>query len=353
MSEKDRREKDLKERYIYQVIRRIPKRQREEIRMELNELIEDMCEHDSMEHVLEKLGSPEEFAKKYRGEEHFVIGPKYYDDYIWVLKIVLVCVLISGIVSTIINAITGLNWNAGTVSALVTGTVDIVTELMTDTIVNFVIGGLTAFGGVTLVFAWMEHQKMKIDLKRGQEKSWSPEQLTPVPEKKALISRSDSVVGLVFTVLCGGIFLFAPELVGAYIFEEKEFIRSIPVFNLEQWNLILPFLMVALGLCFIDEMIRLVSGCYCKVVMISNIVTGMLQMVLGIVILKILPFWNDDFTKEVSEAFEREFTSKGDLLRYWGTNVISNVVLAVLVGAILIEMGVTIYKTLRYGTETR
>ena len=35
-------EKDYMDRYIYQVIRRLPKAQREEVRMELEELLSDM-----------------------------------------------------------------------------------------------------------------------------------------------------------------------------------------------------------------------------------------------------------------------------------------------------------------------
>ena len=70
-------------------------------------------------------------------------------------------------------------------------------------------------------------------------------------------------------------------------------------------------------------------------------------------LLKILPFWNKDFAKECSIAFDREFTSKGELLHYWGTDLISNVVLAGIVIATLIEMGVTIYRTINYGTEKR
>lgn len=349
MSEKERNKIELKERYIYQVIRRIPKKQREEITMELRELIDEMCEHDTIEHVVEKLGNPEEFAKKYRDGNNYIIGPKYYDDYIWVLKIVLACVLISGIVSAVVSGITGQDWSGETVSAIVNGTVDIIGSIITDTLVNIIGGGLVAIGGITLIFALMERQNMKINVKQG--KSWTPEQLTPIPDKKVLISRSDSMVGLVFTVLCAGIFLFVPELFGAYILEDGEFIRTIPLFNLEKWNLILPFLMVGFGLCFVDEMIRLVTGTYSRVVMISNIVTGVIQIVLSIVILKMLPFWNENFAKEASKAFHREFTSKGDLMHYWGTDVISNVVLMVLLAVILIEMSVTIYKTLRYAVE--
>ncbi len=345
------KEQELRERYIYQVIRRIPKNQREEIRMELRELIDEMCEHDTIEHVLEKLGEPEKFARQYRDENSYVIGPKYYDNYIWVSKIVFVCVAISAIVSSLINGIIAQDWTGNTIVAIINGIVDIIVNIITDTFANLIIGLLTAFGGVTLVFAIMERQNVKIDLK--QEKSWSPEQLEPIPDKKMQLSRGDSVAGIVATVLCGGIFIFAPELLGAYIFDNGEFVRSIPVFNLDEWNLILPFMIAVLGLCFFDEMIRLAVGCYCKVVMVSNVVTGILQLILTIVIIKVLPLWNVNFAKETAEAFDREFTSKGDMMTYWGTDMISNLVLSIIFVLTLVEMGTTIYKTLRYAGKEK
>ena len=59
-------EKDYMDRYIYQVIRRLPKAQRDEVRMELEELISDMyADKGSMEAVLTQLGNPAEFAKQY------------------------------------------------------------------------------------------------------------------------------------------------------------------------------------------------------------------------------------------------------------------------------------------------
>ena len=92
MTEQDR---DWMERYIYQVVRHLPKSQREEIGLELRELIEDMWEQSGdMTEVLQELGDPAVFAKQYRGEEGYLIGPEYYDTYFWLLKVVLFCSLI-------------------------------------------------------------------------------------------------------------------------------------------------------------------------------------------------------------------------------------------------------------------
>lgn len=335
----------MKERYIYQVIRRLPKEQREEIKMELEELIDDMCENDTIEHVLEKLGDPEEFAKKYRNENSYVIGPKYYDTYLWVLKIALICTALSAVCSSVLNGIITRNWKAEGISEVV----NVITEIIADTIGNGIVSLCTAFGIVTLIFALMERQNVK--MKEKQPGVWKPEQLTPIPDKKSVISRSDCVIGMVFILLFGGILLFAPELIGAYVFENKEYVRSIPIFNLEKWSLILPFLIAVFLLAFMDEMVQLVTGYYCKAVMVSNIVTGVLQIILAIIILKVFPFWNPDFARECSESFGKKFTSKGDLMHYWGTDVISNVVLAGIIIITLCEMGVIIYRTLKFGIE--
>lgn len=87
---------DMMERYIYEVIRRVPKKQREEIRLELEELISDMMEQEEagMEAVLTKLGNPRDFAQKYSGRHNYLIGPEYYGDYCWVMKVFLLLSLI-------------------------------------------------------------------------------------------------------------------------------------------------------------------------------------------------------------------------------------------------------------------
>lgn len=78
-------EQEMIERYIYEVVRRVPSEAREEIRMEIGALIEDMQNGEglSVQAVLEKLGDPAVFARRYRGDRDYLIGPEYYDDYVW------------------------------------------------------------------------------------------------------------------------------------------------------------------------------------------------------------------------------------------------------------------------------
>ena len=85
-------EKDYMNRYIYQVIRQLPKAQREEVRMELEELISDMyADRNSMEEVLTELGDPVDLQKQYQNGQKYLIGPEYFDTYLWFVKVVLIC----------------------------------------------------------------------------------------------------------------------------------------------------------------------------------------------------------------------------------------------------------------------
>ena len=69
-------DKEMAKRYIYEVVKRVPQDMREEIEMELQALIEDMCSQEelSVEEALQKLGDPAKFAKRYRDHDNYLIG---------------------------------------------------------------------------------------------------------------------------------------------------------------------------------------------------------------------------------------------------------------------------------------
>ena len=99
-------EQEWKERYIYAVTRRLPKKQRREVALELEELISDMLEDGgTIEEVLVRLGDPAAFAKKYQDGARCLIGPAYFDNYIWLLRIVLICTAAGSFAAGMIEAV--------------------------------------------------------------------------------------------------------------------------------------------------------------------------------------------------------------------------------------------------------
>ena len=354
-------EKDYMDRYIYQVIRRLPKTQRDEVRMELEELISDMyADKGSMDALLTELGDPAEFAKQYQNGQKYLIGPEYFETYLWFVKVVLICAAVPILAISLINAIgempaiTSQNAAPVIIRAIVDGLITGITDALLSCI--------SAFGAVTLTFAIMERKKIQFEMKKAEKLSvenlsaetktstsrWTPKFLERVPDKKAMISRGDSIVGIVFIVIFSVLLIFAPHFFAA-VFMDGETVTTVPVFNLDQWRIILPVFVLSLLIGLVDEILRLVVGIYCKLVMISNIICGTIQILLSIVVLKVLPIWNPNFVLELELALGDNANSGAKFLTYWNADIVSNGLLAFIVIITLLEIGMTIYKTLRYG----
>lgn len=354
-------EKELMGRYIYQVTRRLPKAQRDEVRMELEELIGDMyTDKGSIEEVLTQLGDPAELAKQYQNRQPYLIGPEYFDTYLWFVKVTLICTAVPILAVSLINALgeTFAIASQNAVEIFARGLAGWLAEGIPELLLSCV----SAFGAVTLIFAVMERQKVKIEMekaekwsvdkltdgKSGTKPRWTPGFLEPIPDPKAVISRGDSIVGIVFTIIFCVLLIFAPHFFAA-IFPQEGATAVVPIFNLEQWGVILPVFVLSMLIGLADEILRLVIGCYCRVVMISSIICNLLQITLSVIILKVLPLWNPNFILEIQGVLGDEADLAEKFLAHWNPDMVSNGILTFIVVIAAVEIGVTIYKTLRYG----
>lgn len=359
------KEKDLMERYIYEVTRRVSKDQREDIAMELRELISDMYEQETerartgseeyMTGVLADLGNPAEFAKKYRDENSFLIGPEYYDNYIWVLKIVVITAVLVSVVSSAFEGII----EGGTPAA-------IFGIWIAESIAEGMAALISSFGAVTLIFALLERHKVKVDLSDARKdwnvkdlegetvpaKMWTPLQLPPMPDKRGIISRGDCIVSIVFILIFCGLLTLAPQLFGFKHFEDGKLVSSITVFNLEKWSMILPVFLASMMVGLVDEVVKLVHGYYCKTVFYCSLACNIIQIALAVVLMKILPIWNPNFEAEL-RAFEGTFLENAPRENVWDPVLVGNVILGFIVVIAIFETCVTAYKTWRYGVEAR
>jgi hypothetical protein len=356
-------ENDYMERYIYQVIKRLPKEQRDEVHMELEELISDMySDKGSMEEVLTELGDPAAFAHQYQTGLHHLIGPDYYDNFIWAVKTCLTIVAAMTFFVSIYSVFSKNPASQYTAGIIISK----VMEGISKGIEEAVMGCISAFGVITLLFAVMEREKVRLDernkqwsvgeLKKGAKAAairWNPELLDPIPDKRAIISKSDSIFGIVvLTILCV-LTIFAPELFAAVVTDNGEWIASVSFFNLDKWNAIMPLIAVSLIISLADEILRLIVGRYCRPVMISCIASSVITIVLDIIVLKVLPIWNPNFGEEIVEALNQAGTTDDmSFFLSWSSDMTSNILLAIIILFTLIELGVTIYKTLRYDVKT-
>ncbi|NLW89446.1 MAG: hypothetical protein GXY43_06990 [Clostridiaceae bacterium] len=367
----DDKDFELMERYIYQVVRRLPKEQRDDVSMELRELIGDMAEEkESVREALVALGDPAEFAKKYAGESRYLIGPLYIDTYWNVLKIALTCTVIAIFSITLGQGIVE-RYDPGLVTDL-GSIIGFVTYLFSTTLSNTMNSAIGIFGIVTIVFMIMEHYK--VDLEEGKDKAWTvddlpkkpssekdgvderaiwtPERLAPVPGKKAMLPRGDSIADIVFSVIFGAILIFAPHILGVvWVIEDNVIgkgVMTIPIFNLDKWNLILPVFLISLLAGLTDAILRVIIGRYNLKVMVSSIVSGLIQIVCSVTLFKILPIWNPHFGNELRRFLDNEFGAT-EFANYFDPVWFSNVILTIIIIATMVEVGITAYRTLRYG----
>lgn len=344
----DKQEREWMERYIYQVVRRLPKDQRKEVEWELKELIGDMAEQEaSMEAVLQKLGDPALFAAKYREESSCLIGPEYYDTWRWFVKVVLLCDLIPVALLSLVKGFREGFAQAG--ESMLHGVISAFAQGLGNAITDCLITGIGAFGFVTIVFAVLERKKIGLDgdkrTRKDERKSWTPQRLSPIPNQKAVISKGDCVVSIVFMVLFA-IFLGIEPKLFAVICKGGEGMVMIPVLNLEEWSSIFPVVAISLLIGLADEILKLTTGVYCRLVMVSCIVCNVIQIFCGVLLLKVLPFWNPHFTEQLQQT---EWGRSG-ILMHIGEGPFSDLVLMLCIGIALAEIGVTVYKTLRYAS---
>ncbi len=344
---------ELVERYLYDVTRRLPEKQKKDIEEELRTLIEDMvaeyedngkAEEENIKTVLEELGDPAMLALKYRDGSNHLIGGVYYPLYCLVLKIVLICVGISVVLSSVIGFFVTANGSD----------VDVLFTSLQNGVINFatiIDALLSAFGSATLVFFLMERKQVSV---KDVVPEWSISKLPPVPTKKARIPRSDSILGVVFGLLCVCILIFAPELAGAWVRNNATGeVVAISVFNIPMWSRILPLIVITFGCSIVDDFVKLVVGCYNKTVMYVSIFCSIVNVIVTCYLFCIYDVFNPSFVADISLVTGTEFSAKADLLVYWNTGIGGVMLDKYFMGLIcvitLIELAVTVYRTLRYG----
>ncbi|HSP21494.1 MAG TPA: hypothetical protein VLQ20_04105 [Planococcus sp. (in: firmicutes)] len=236
----------LIDRYIGEVTRRLPSKEREDIGRELRSTMEDMLpagysEKEERE-LLIKFGDPAVLAGKYRSQPMYLIGPRFFDLYITLLKIIIPVVVTVVLVVLIITTIFA---NAGEASV-----VTVIVRLIGDAISAAFDVALHVLFWVTLVFAiieWVDRANRAAGKPPLQfpEKGWTPDDLEASQEmsKKKAIARSEAAVDLIWTAIWASVYFNAGKFVGIYEEGSNGLEMVTPMFNqsvlMSYWPLVL------------------------------------------------------------------------------------------------------------------
>lgn len=190
---------DLIERYIQDVVKRLPEASRTEVKKELRANIDDMLngaeDEASIKRVLSELGEPRILANGYRQKQRYLIAPEWMDDYLEVLKVV---AIIFGTIALVVGMIDGL-LNPEEATAI-----GIIAEVFGRVISGIAESLFSTFAIVTLIFAGISHFNGS-----RYETCWDPDKL-PKLQKDTVkkISRIESLIGLILATVFGTVFTY-------------------------------------------------------------------------------------------------------------------------------------------------
>ncbi|GGD91477.1 HAAS signaling domain-containing protein [Paenibacillus nasutitermitis] len=281
------------DRYIYAVTQRLPKQQREDIKQELQSLIEDMLEEripdgpiakEDVERVLLELGHPNELAAKYRGYERYLIGPMLFDAYLTILKIVMASIAIG------LTAV----WAIETFVSH-SGILDPIANYLT----SLVSAAAQGFVWVTVIFAWIERrQRLNVAGNDSRNKAWKPSDLPPIPDAKTQIKRSGPISSIFFTIVVLVICLYSTDLLGVWRLHDGT-LTVVSFLNNDVFRHYWPLLWMVAAFSILREIVRIIVQQRSGKLLVFHIVVTLIITVLMCTLFADNALLNPDFIQDL------------------------------------------------------
>ncbi len=213
---------NLIERYVTEVGKHLPRKNRLDIENELRSTLEDMLEDRSqqaegraddalVEELLQEYGAPKKVAATYQTHP-YLIGPGIFPIYTLVLKIVLALVTLGLAIVTIISLIS---------SDL---TSPEIWKSLGKLALNLVGGLVSTFGQLTLIFAILERVLPASEFEEVEE--WTATELTKAPDPNQ-VKTVERIISIVFTIIGLFILNITPNVIGLWNFENGEWVQYV------------------------------------------------------------------------------------------------------------------------------
>ncbi|MCU5707470.1 hypothetical protein OCF67_25300 [Bacillus wiedmannii] len=289
--------------YVEEVAKRLPEKNREDIILELRSTIEDMLPDDYNEddekRVLEKLGSPVSLANGYLDRPMYLIGPRYFDVYTTLLKMIIPIAAVIALIAMVAENFVGYDGEQAVLNVIL--------NLIGKGIGEIIEVGLHVFFWLTLVFAILE----RTDKDKGTEplttslKKWTPDDLkniSYIPKKKA-ISKFEVFGGLMWTAIWATLYFYANHLVGVYSSTGSGLKFVAPTFNqdvlLQYWLIVVMIIVFEIAI----SLYKLVQGQWTKRLAIGNTILQIAGTIVFIIIVVNPHIFTDGFITFVANVF--------------------------------------------------
>ena len=282
------------ESYVYEVLKRIPKKMRKSAKVEIEQKIAEMSGNDerNVMDVLTKLGDPAEYAKRYNKNNSKIIGSAYLETYLAVLKPTITCFAIVAALLAVFKASAGFNIDE---------------YLQTNSYVDYAISfsvllfeyvlSACFFSAivVTVIFAFLQQRKNK----KMRQGGWNPESLKPLKNAKKKVDIGRCLTEMVVSSVLVGALLLWPKLFGVYATDSSNTVHFVSLLNQDARNSIILLALGILLAVFVRNIVELISGIYTKKVIFFSILFGLIGLGLAVFLIWQVPFLNYEFPKEL------------------------------------------------------
>ncbi|XXM72675.1 HAAS signaling domain-containing protein [Lysinibacillus sphaericus] len=296
----------LIELYIQEVMRRLPEKNREDIALELRSTIEDMLPddytEDDVKEALTSMGDPAVLASNYKERPMHLIGPRYYDLYITLLKLI---VPIAAAITFVVLIVTSIFSHSGESS-----TIELFLSIAGNGVIEAISTGMQVFFWLTVVFAVIERtavQESQLPLTM-KGKEWTPDDLKDIPyiPKEKRISKVEIFGGLVWTVIWSICYFKASDIVGLY--EKSDGVRTFTPFFVQDvligyW----PLIVVLIGLELFLLLRKWRAGVWTKRLAVENAVYQFVPVVVFLFIFRNMEVVDPAFFERIQELFNDSF----------------------------------------------
>jgi len=261
----------LIDRYIAEVGRHLPEKDRADIEAEIRSMLEDMLEERGQQtgksaddkmivEVLEQLGNPRLLASKYAAPKRYLIGPGWYEVYVKTLQRVLFTAL------PIFAAVTF-------ILTLTRDPLDFINA------VGEAVGGVFNVGlqilfWITVVVVFLERSdEIPNEPKGADSRTWTVAQLPELPGKRQ-ISTAETVMNIA-SILFVLIWIALPFTIARL---EG---NPVPVQFLHPnlWNIWLPLFFAIMGLTLVHEVFKLKIGNWTPALTTANVILGLISII--------------------------------------------------------------------------
>jgi hypothetical protein len=288
------------DRYVYDVVRRLPERERGDVERELRANIRDMLPENPQEaetvHVLESLGEPRKLADQYRANPRYLISPAMFEQYVAAIRIILpVAAVAMGLLGLLFDLA-----EAGAVS---------VADAIAGALGNALSAAMSALFFTTMGFALADYYQFK-----GPARKWSPEDLPDLPPKAAVrIPRGETVAGMVFSVIfiaCTFAALKNPQLIGWY--EPAK--AATPLFTPEALARYVPWFALVSAMSLAVSCVKLILGRWNYPLAAVNTACGLI----GAVVFMLFLTGADTFNPAIAAKIQQLFSVPPEQVAWYG-----------------------------------